>query len=225
MDSLRRAYAHWYQDGLGEITQSPVFFALGFYYLLLTRLPDGSPLWIIITLTFPLAIIGLVLSTRPLLRLLKVRITAPRVGTVTYRKSSQSKRVLTRLAIGLLLGIALQVASAAYFTWPFDWTIFITGLGFGLIYVYAGYRTSVWRLIIFGIVAILGGFLLSLTGWEGSLALAVFFLFFASLTLIIGLIILVIFIRQHPVIAVDPAELDFTGEPEEILEDSADGGE
>lgn len=218
MDPLRRAYSHWYQDGLGELVQAFIFFMLGLYYLLVWRLPAGSPQAAFFPILLPFVIIIVAVVGRWLLGCLKERITYPRAGYVSYRRDSLSRKVIARVAIGVTLGVAIQLASIFLLDWGVDWVVFVMGIGFGLIYLYSGWRTGVWRLIVLGIIGILAGSLLAFSGWPDAAALAAFFFTFALLVFIIGIVVLSSFIQRNPLMVEEVNEPGW--DPgEEVAED------
>jgi hypothetical protein len=150
---VRRAYRHYYDDGLVELAVGLLFAAAGLVMLAWRRIGDSPALAIFLVLAIPtLTLGGAFLLTRGI-RAAKSRITYPRTGYVAYREGEPAvARRLVNAALLLILITALVLLPEQYN----QLQLLVGGL-LGVILLYLGYRVGLWRFYPVAALALLAG--------------------------------------------------------------------
>jgi hypothetical protein len=202
--SEKRAFQHWYQDGLTET-------AVGFYFLLLGLLfyieyaIEGSN---ISAMGLPLLTIGGIAILKPVVQRLKARFTYPRTGFVSFKEQSPNRKWLA-LGIGLAVGIAMGVlvGATAFGDFVADirpsqeaatliWLPLVQAAVFAIALIYMGYRFSLGRYYALAVVSLVAGGVVVVARLEDPLGTAVHFTILALALILSGLTTLRDFLRH-----------------------------
>jgi len=197
---LRKSYRHWYDDGLGEITQGIQFLLIALYFWLQQLFQGKRTPTVILSVMMPLVIIGLVVSMRFVVNRLKERITYPRTGFVSYRQNNLQKRrrLLVRIAIGIAMGISIGILGFGLSSGSVAWSYVLIGVAFMAIYAYVALRVGLVRFYAVAGMGLIAGVILGVLHTPDAVGMAVLFVSFGLPSLIIGLVVLTRFLRAHP---------------------------
>lgn len=183
----RRSLSYWFEDGLLEIILGGLFLLLGISFLIEGIAEPGTLIRRIS------GIAGLVLmvvgawTARPIIRKLKERITYPRTGYVTYRKSTPTRKsrtisyILTLAIVLLVVGIITSAPDKTL-----DWLPMFEGVIIGGFLLFIGYRTLIYRFYILGTLSVISGTLLSISGIGNLVGMGIYFLILGSSLLLSG---------------------------------------
>lgn len=189
----RKVFTSFYKDGTLDLISGLIFlfFALTVFA---TRLQYGDFVSVI-AVFIPIIIIYYSI------KLIRKKITIPRLGTIVFSKQrkKKTKSILLIPIITICIGIVI------YFAYPnkpegFLNTILFS-LGFLIVFSVAAYLTSTIRLALYGVLgsaAFAAGKLLERTT-EMSLVLPVLMLVVSGIAFLIGIVQLVTFIKNNPV--------------------------
>lgn len=183
----QRSLSYWFEDGLLEIILGALFLLLGLTFLIEGIEQPGTPLRRVS------AIAGLVImvvgawSARPIIRKLKERITYPRTGYVTYRKTTPTRK---SRAISYILILVISILVVGIITSAPDktlnWLPMLEGIILGGFLLFIGYRTLVYRFYILGTLSILSGTILSVSGIGNLVGMGIFLLILGASLLLSG---------------------------------------
>lgn len=197
--SEKRAYQHWYQDGLAEA-------AVGGYAVLVGLLFFGER-WLggpgISAILLPSIMVGGVLMHRSILRRLKARISYSRTGYVSYQEPSKRLPWLALglvFALGLLIGVVLVLAELPSPQVDFDylatWLTLLLGGIFAAPSLYLAYQFDLRRYYILAIVSVLLGIVVYMLRLGYPLAPAAYFTAMGVAVVISGLLTLQRYLRH-----------------------------
>lgn len=157
----KHTMGYWFEDGLSEIIVGGLFAIIGLFTLLQGMLEPGSFLAGISGVA-AVIIIGLgIWLARSLISWLKMRITYPRTGYVSYHQPEHFLKGFTSILSGLI---------AALFAWLIIrfsviiqvWVPVIEGAALGLFMLVIGQRTGLVRFYILMLLAVIFGAIFSL---------------------------------------------------------------
>jgi hypothetical protein len=213
-DLLKRAYRHWYADGLGEIMQGVVFLLVALYFWAQVLVRDNRTLTVIVSLLIPFLTIGLIVSLRPVVNRLKERITYPRTGFVTYRRDVQKQRLRLgiRLGLGLVLGLSVGILGVGLKSGAVTWFYWILGTAYAAVFGYTGWRVGLPRFYAVGTIGLVSGLVLGVLNIPDKEGMIILFVTIGLPSLFIGLVVLRRFLQVNP--PIDSEGVDY--EPDNI---------
>ncbi|RMD73022.1 MAG: hypothetical protein D6823_14075 [Chloroflexi bacterium] len=139
LDMHQRIRRYWMIDGLPELLIGSIFLLTGLFQLAPLVMPAGSAGWA--NLLLPCTMIPAILWGRRLLHALKMRITYPRTGYVSYRQPKRWQYALGGLVgIGIGIALATPVQNQIAATWVPVLTGMTLAVGIGYYGVYLGMR-------------------------------------------------------------------------------------
>ncbi len=163
--AANRARRYWYVDGLNEAAIGGLCLLLGVYFQVQDSLQIPSLPRQMLEAGLVLFIIMIVFLLNRLVNFLKVRITYPRSGYVSYRRPN----TIRRLATGLLAAAIASVLSAVLMLAPtgLDWTAGLTGLVLAAAWLCLAWRFQLTRFLGLSLVSLCGGIFLTLIQPDG----------------------------------------------------------
>jgi len=183
----KRAYLAYHQDGIWDIFLGLFFLSTGiFMFYDMAYLMGGMP----VVLYF--AAFGL-----------KKSFTQSRLGYVKFSKERQVKEKQGRLKLSILLTITMLLGIVAFYAYmgDADWQIWIRSLGlvsFGfvvaLVFGAVAVLFEIWRFLFYALVILA----LFIAGHLLNSAPAAYFLSCGIIIFIIGLALLIRFMRKYP---------------------------
>ncbi len=190
---VRKTYRYYYDDGLVEIAIGLLFVAVGLI-LFAWQSIDYSPLVaIVVVMGLLVVVIGGAYLTNWLVREMKKRITYPRTGYVAYRHGEPSKgRWFIPLAALALVVVSLFLPDS------FTRMSAIVGAILGAVLIFIGYRVSLPRFYIVGIIALVSGVALSRSDAAEFIAVALTFTIAGGALFLAGGFALISYLRDHP---------------------------
>ncbi len=190
---IRQTYRYFYEDGLVEMALGLLFVVVGGLLFVWQATTTSAVAAVVLAIGLPLLVIGASLFFRRVIRQLKERITFPRTGYVTYR---QDKRDGGRW---LIMGAAVALMIAVVFLpESFNRMQFMVGSLLGAVLIYMGYRVSVWRFYLIGVLAVALGVGLTLLKLEEVTAIAFLFIASGLVLLVAGALALMVYLRRYP---------------------------
>jgi hypothetical protein len=192
----RRAHRYFYEDGLTEIALGIVFLLLGGYFFAEVFLAEGTLLKTFLDAGFVLLIVSAGFIVGRVIRYLKLRITYPRTGYVSYKKKAlgPGRRWAAMLLSTFVAGaLAVLFASAPSFQ---TWMPAINGLCFGAAAFLIARRTEVGRFYAFGAVSVIIGLALALANLGGGKGLGFYYAFSGGVLIISGVAALAVYLRR-----------------------------
>jgi hypothetical protein len=206
-NAQKRAFQYWYVDGTFEFFFGGICLVMAVYFYIQNLLAESwaSNLLIVVFLVMMLG--GGWLINR-LVMALKERITFPRTGYISFpRKTGFSRRRLALFMGGLsgmiatLLTLLLANQSA-----DFDWMVTASGLIFGAVVTYMGFRTGATRFFVNALLSFAFGIALGFANLPGDLGLAGFYGLLGLALFAVGGISLWQYLRQNPALKGDGGE-------------------
>jgi hypothetical protein len=191
---VRKTYRYYYDDGLVEMAIGLLFIAVGLI-LLAWQSSDFSPLvTIVVVMGLLVVAIGGVYLLKRLASEMKRRITYPRTGYVAYRQGEPSigGRWLFLLAALALGGVSLFLPDS------FTGMSAVVGAILGAVLILMGYRVSLPRFYIVGIIALVSGVALSWSDAAEFIAVALTFTIAGGALFLAGGFALISYLRDHP---------------------------
>ncbi len=161
----KRAYYHWYQDGLAEM-------ALGIFFLSLALLFFADDYWPGLPISafgLPILILGGIIIFRPLLYRIKARITYPKIGFVSYKQPSSNRRMVSIIigfGVGFLVSwiVVQQVVAGQPAAGEFDfltWLPLVQGVVVAIALGLIGYRADLRRYLYLAALSLIVGLILT----------------------------------------------------------------
>jgi hypothetical protein len=190
---IRQTYRYFYEDGLVEMALGLLFVVVGLLLFVWQATTTSSVAAVLLAIGLPLLVIGGALLFRRVIRQLKERITFPRTGYVAYRqdKRDSGRWVMMGAAVALMIAVVFLPDS-------FNRMQFMVGSLLGAVLIYMGYRVSVWRFYVTGVLAVALGLGLTLLEMEEVLAIAFLFVASGLILLVTGAVSLMVYLRRHP---------------------------
>lgn len=190
---LQRTRQYWFSDGLVELSVGSIFIILGLYFYLQTILPSGSMIMFILQASFVLLLLGIIVLSRYLVKVLKTRLTFPRTGYVRYRQATTKQRFLS-FSVSLIIASLILIMFA---TTPLSiqWLPAVTGLIVGIIWLISAVRVGLLRFYLQAAASAILGVALSLLSWEPFQSLAVYYAVMGLVLIMSGGLILSRYLR------------------------------
>jgi hypothetical protein len=185
---IQRTQTYWYSDGLAEIGFFIICLVLSAYFYGQATLAPGSLLFRILDVGFLLILVGSGLIVRKLITSLKIRVTYPRTGYVSYKQPKLAQQ------LGIIIsGIVISsIMVLIYSKWDHIEAFMpaATGILVGAALIFFAYRSKVFRFYLLAVVSLLLGGGLSLSGLGEMMGLSYYYGLMASVLLIFGLLVL-----------------------------------
>lgn len=183
----QRSMSYWFEDGLGEIILGALFFLLGLSFFIEGMADPGTLLRRASGITGIVLMVFGAWTARPIIRKLKERVTYPRTGYVSYRKSKptrKSRAASTILMLVIILIVVGIITSAPDKT--LDWIPMFEGVIIGGSLLFIGYRTQIYRFFALGSLSILLGTFLSVSGVGNLVGMGILFIVLGAAEIISG---------------------------------------
>lgn len=198
-NAQKRAMQYWYVDGTFEFSFGGICLILAAYFYVSHLLTDS---WMggLMMVFFILVMLGGGWLVNRLVMSMKELITFPRTGYVSFARKTGSSRWGRALLLGSVAGIisALMTLLLANRPIGFDWMVTASGLLFGAVVTYLGFRTGAARFFVNAAISFALGIALGFVNLPENLGLAVFYGLLGLALLIVGGISLWQYLRQNP---------------------------
>ena len=202
-----RAVRYWYVDGTFELAFGGLCLLLAAYFYAQASLSDSWMAGLLSGLLVLVLIGGGYLVNR-LTRALKERLTYPRTGFVSYQRERgmrRSVRIAVIFAASALIA-GLLVLFVAGRPNGFELMPGVTGLIFGAVIAFIGYRTALLRFYLLAALSLVFGAGLSVSGLSEGLDLAAFYGALSLVLFTFGGVTLWRYLRDNPGPAEAPDE-------------------
>ena len=178
----KRPIQYWFEDGIGEFVMGILYFIIGINFCI-QAMVISPQIKAILSLVSVFIIGGGVIITRKLIGRIKELFIYPRTGYVSYTK--QPRKAKITISIVSMVAVAVFAIFLRNSSNSFDWTPIVIGVICGLLMLYQAFQTSVFRLYVEAILAILIGIVIATLNISGLFSSGIFFISF-GLILIIG---------------------------------------
>jgi hypothetical protein len=194
--AVQRTQQYWNIDGIPELIFGGIFMLLGIYFLIQTALPPESLLANLLNIAFVFIVLGGGFLGGRLINSLKTRLTYPRTGYVSYKRSRGKDRWIA----GAFAIIIAAVVSAFFILSPtyMAWIPGVTGIiasGFLLV---IGYRLALARFYALAAISLILGVGISLSGMGNDPGLAIFYGLMGLAVIISGAVTLHNYLQNNP---------------------------
>ena len=182
--TIKRTRQYWYVDGLAEIAFGFLCLLLGLYFFAKVTVPPQSTIGFLLDISFVLLVVGYAFLASRVVRAVKMRLTYPRTGYVSYPRSSTKRRRTTFMIgaiIGTLLGVTFATAPASS-----NWIPAINGLLISGAWLFIANRIGLYRFYAMALISSLLGLGLSITGVGNLFGLAIYYLVTGMTMLALG---------------------------------------
>lgn len=206
----KRGQSRWYEDGLWELVLGVLFVLYGAYYAAVGLLDEGSTLSTVMSVGYIVVVPGGMLIASRVMRSLKARLTAPRTGYVSFKRTSKRRLWTIAVASG---AVGATVAFAALIRTVYV-PVLIGGVGLAVGLGVTGYRLRLPRFVVVGAVGLVASFALAVMTDDPEVAFATLFGSVGAALAISGGTVFARYLRAHPVAddeEPEPAD-DATGE-------------
>jgi hypothetical protein len=200
----QRVRRYWYNDGLGELASGSLIFLIGIYLAGHMWLPKGSLGRAALDWGLIIFLASGVLAVRWLVNIIKIHVTYPRTGYVTYHSDHKSPwgiplwiGVIAIALVFLLTPIREQVGMLS-------WLPVLSGLLIGVIFLVWASISGLKRLLLLGLFAIGLGVALPLSGLVTGYNLALLCVAVGLASIISGALTLHRYLRDNPL----PVEME-----------------
>lgn len=203
-NAQKRAFQYWYVDGSFEFSFGGLCLVLATYFYASQLLTDS---WMggLMMVFFVIVIVGGGRLVNRLVMTMKERITFPRTGYVSFVRKTGSRRWGRALLLGGVSGIiaALMTLLLTNRSIGFDWMVTASGLIFGAVVIYLGFRTGAARFFINAALSIGLGLALGFANLPENIGLIAFYGLLGLGLLLVGGISLWQYLRENPAPAED----------------------
>jgi hypothetical protein len=195
----QRVKRYWYEDGIAELAGGGMFVLLGLYFAIQEIFGEKSLVSVILQVSLALLMIAGAFGVRWLVNLLKTRLTYPRTGYVQYRVNERDAKHRRYTIAGSAMLIAVASVVSADYIRAFDSMVLVTGLLVGLILiVLRGKSAGLKRFYVLGVLAVLLGGALSMSGLAQIFNLTLFYGLSGITFIVSGGLTLHRYLREHP---------------------------
>jgi hypothetical protein len=183
----QRSMSYWFEDGLSEIIVGILFLLLGLSFFIEGLADPGTLIRRASGITgFVLLVFG-VWTVRPIIRKLKERVTYPRTGYVSYRRTKPTRKgravsyLLTLVIILIVVGIITSAPDKTL-----DWLPMFEGVIIGGFLLFIGYRTLIYRFFALGSLSVILGTILSVSGVGNLVGMGILFMVLGTAVILSG---------------------------------------
>jgi predicted tellurium resistance membrane protein TerC len=195
----QRVKRYWYEDGIAELAGGGMFILLGLYFAIQGIFGEISLVSVILQVSLALLMIAGAFGVRWLVNLLKTRLTYPRTGYVQYRVNERDTKHRRYTIAGSAMLIAVASVVLADYIRAFDSMVLVTGLLVGLILiVLRGKSAGLKRFYVLGVLAVLLGAVLSMSGLTQAYNLTLFYGLSGITFIVSGGLTLRRYLHEHP---------------------------
>lgn len=205
-NAQKRAFQYWYVDGTFEFSFGGLCLLLAAYFYAQFLLAGYRQVNLLVEMfMFLLVFAGGGLLINRLVMALKERITFPRTGYISFPRKTGSNRwgrVLLIAGISAIVsaGMALLLSNRPI---GFDWTVTASGLLFGVVVTYLGFRTGAARFFIHAALSVGLGLAFGFANLAENIGLTAFYGLLGLSMLVVGGFSLWMYLRQNPAPAED----------------------
>lgn len=192
--TIKRTRQYWYVDGLAEIAFGCLCLLLGLYFFVKVTAPPQSTIGFVLDIGFVFLVVGYAYLASRVVGAVKMRLTYPRTGYVSYTRSSGKRRRTTFIIaaiIGTVLGVTFATAPASS-----SWIPAINGLLVGGAWLFIANRIGLYRFYAMALISSLLGIGLSIAGLGDISGLAVYNLVSGLIMLAFGGFTLYTYLRD-----------------------------
>lgn len=198
-NAQKRAFQYWYVDGTFEFSFGSFCLLLAAYFYAQYLLTET---WIsnLMIVFFLLFMIGGAFVINRLVMAMKERITFPRTGYISFPRKTGSKRLGRVLLLSVVSAILSVAMVFLMMNRPagFDWTVAISGLLFGAVVTYLGFRTGAARFFVNAALSSGVGLALGFANLPENIGLTAFYGLLGLGMLLAGGFSLWQYLRQNP---------------------------
>lgn len=191
----RRVRRYWYEDGLTEIAAGCLALLVGLLFFVEVIAPTLPDNFTAVALSI-LIIVGVWVANR-VVATLKERLTYPRTGYVSYRRSKGARGIIS----GLVSAAIAVLAAGLLRAWPFllGQVISLQGLIIGVFLLYLAHTLGLSRCYTLAVLSAVAGVATSLAGFDETLGMATYYCVMGAALVVSGLLTLRAYLRQtHP---------------------------
>ena len=192
--TIKRTRQYWYVDGLAEIAFGGLCLFLGLYFFAKDSMPSGSTIGFVLDVGFVVLVVGYGVLAGRILKAVKMRLTYPRTGYVSYPHSKGKRRRTTfiiGMIIGALIGVTFATAPASL-----NWIPAINGLLVGGAWLFLANKIGLPRFYAMALLSALLGIGISIAGLGDMFGLAVYYLVTSLIMLVFGGFTLYTYLRD-----------------------------
>jgi hypothetical protein len=207
-NTLKRAYAHWINDGLLEIQLGILLVGVGTLRAIIHFAEDKSPTYYWLAAGLLVFMIGSAWGGKYVINILKARLIYPRTGYMTFKPRTYNyKNVLAMVAV-LIFGVIIGGTLGMLSTQPNEQEIGVfvpigQGIVAAMILTYAAQRTEVKRLYYLAALFFVIGLAIGVLGVGIVLGVSFFYLSIGLAMVVTGSLALRQYLRSH-----DPVDLN-----------------
>jgi hypothetical protein len=191
--TIQRTQQYWDIDGIPELIFGGIFMLLGIYFLIQTALPPESLISNLLNIAFVLIVLSGGFFGGRLINSLKTRLTYPRTGYVSYKRSRGKDRWIAG-ALAIIVVSAFFILSPTYMAWIPG----VTGLILSAFLVMMGRRLSLARFYALAAISLILGVGMSLSGLGNDPGLAIFYGLMGLAVTISGAVTLYNYLQNNP---------------------------
>lgn len=196
LDSLQhRTQQYWNIDGLAELGIGSFFILLSLNFFGIVLLPDGPIRVVLGVLGMPILVILAVWFGRRGMDALKARLTYPRTGFLTYKKTSGKRRWII-FTIGILITGLLLFLIFIFNPKSGGWMPLLDGVFLGLLLLVINH--GILRFYLLAAISFLSGLLLAYLDFSGNLGHAAFYGMMGIAMLLSGALTLRDYLHHNP---------------------------
>jgi hypothetical protein len=201
-NAQKRAFRYWYVDGTMDFSLGGICLVLAAYFYIL-HLSSGTWLAKFLPVAFVFIFIGAFFLANRLVMAFKERVTFPRTGYISLARKpdiSRKRRILYAILAGTIaaaISISL-VFFASENSIGFDWVSLFTGLVYGYVLAYLGFRLGVQRFFISAAVSLVVGTAFGFADIPESFGLFGFYSLLGFALLLLGGFALWQYLRENP---------------------------
>lgn len=198
-NAQKRAMQYWYVDGTFEFSFGGLCLVLAAYFYALNAFGNT---WIadLASILLMLVVIGSGFLINKVVMTMKERITFPRTGYISFPRKTGSRRWGRLLLLGAVAAAVSVVMVLLLANRPadFDWTVTASGLLFGAVVTYLGFRTGAARFFVNAALSIGLGLSIGFANLADNFGLTAFYGLLGLGMLAVGGFSLWMYLRQNP---------------------------
>lgn len=151
---LKQTKRYWYEDGISDAAMGGFLLLIGLLFVAESLTPQGSPLWWLWGMAWPVFLIGGGLAAGWAVRRFKSRVTWRRTGFVDYERKGRPR--LARV-VGTVLVAAAVAAGVVVVSRNMLSMMTVFGMVFLVAFAFVGYRVGLWRYLWLGLWCLILG--------------------------------------------------------------------
>jgi hypothetical protein len=192
--TIKRTRQYWYVDGLAEIAFGGLCLLLGLYFFSKATMSAQSPIGFVLDIGFVVLVVGYGFLAGRILKAMKMWLTYPRTGYVSYPRSKGNRR-RTTFIIGAIIAASLVVIFGTGLA-SSDWIPAINGLLIGGAWLFVAYKIGLPRFYAMALLSVFLGMVISIASLGDMLGLAVYYLATSLIILVFGGFALFTYLRD-----------------------------